>query len=436
MSRQLVWFRKDLRVHDNPALAAAASSGEVSALFVDDPVARQTCGRHRRQFLDDALAGLSTALAAIDVELTIAQGEPRDVVPRFASTHDVSKIHVNNDVTPYSTRRDAAVAEACEGELVGHWGTLVQPPGAVVGTNGRVSQVFTPFYKRWVDTAQRALCDGLQAPAAERSGRGEAKALHQLYEFAERVDTYDDVRNELDGAHTSHFGAALKFGTLSPLLAIEVLDGTSHGREAFIRQLAWREWYAHLFWENPKLTNSAMRPEYDRVQWRQDAEGLEAWKQGRTGYPVVDAAMRQLAETGWMSNRMRMVAGSFLVKDLLIDWRLGEQHFRELLVDYDLSQNVGNWQWVAGTGPDAAPYFRIMNPLSQSRRFDPSGEFIRSWVPELASLDDQSIHAPWEAGPLELEAAGVRLGDNYPRPIVDHSEARDRTLAAYKKARG
>jgi deoxyribodipyrimidine photo-lyase len=185
----------------------------------------------------------------------------------------------------------------------------------------------------------------------------------------------------------------------------------------------------------PHTVNRAMRPEYDAVSWRQDPDGLAAWKAGQTGYPIVDAAMRQLAAEGWIHNRARMVAASFLVKDLLIDWRAGERHFRRWLVDYDTSQNVGNWQWVAGTGADAAPYFRIFNPVTQGRRFDPEGAYVRRWIPELGDADTAWIHAPWEAGPLELEAAGVVLGETYPAPIVDHVEAREATLAAYAAAR-
>ena len=214
--------------------------------------------------------------------------------------------------------------------------------------------------------------------------------------------------------------------------------GPSAGGEAFVRQLAWRDWFAHLLAEEPSLTEHALRPELDAIAWRDDPEGLEAWTRGRTGYPLVDAGMRELAATGRLHNRVRMVAASFLVKDLLIDWRLGERHFRRLLLDGDVAQNVGNWQWVAGTGPDAAPYFRVFNPVTQSRTHDPDGSYLRRWLPELAGLDDRAIHAPWELGPLELAAAGVTLGDTpdatYPQPIVDHAAARARALAAHRIA--
>ncbi len=204
-----------------------------------------------------------------------------------------------------------------------------------------------------------------------------------------------------------------------------------------MRQPAWRYWYAHLTAENPEIDRVALRPAYDRIEWApgQDAEaGFEAWRTGSTGYPIVDAAMRELASTGRMHNRLRMVTASFLVKNLLIDWRHGERWFRRLLIDGEIPQNAGNWQWVAGTGPEAAPYFRIFNPVTQSRRFDPRGDYLRRWLPELARLDGKAIHAPWEAGPHVLAAAGVTLGFTYPHPIVEHSQARTRALETYRRA--
>ena len=213
------------------------------------------------------------------------------------------------------------------------------------------------------------------------------------------------------------------------------VEGPGEGRAAFIRQLAWREFYAHLLVAFPETRRRAMRPEYDGVAWRRDPEGLAAWAEGRTGYPFVDAAMRQLRAEGWVHNRARMMAASFLVKDLLVDWRLGERHFLHWLVDGDPAQNVGNWQWVAGTGADAAPYFRVFNPVAQGRRFDADGAYVRRWVPELARLEAPAIHAPWEAPAGVLAGAGVTLGIDYPWPLVDHAEARAATIAAYEAAK-
>jgi deoxyribodipyrimidine photo-lyase len=202
-----------------------------------------------------------------------------------------------------------------------------------------------------------------------------------------------------------------------------------------VRQLAWRDWYAHLFHERPDLVDHDQQQAYARIVWRNDPTEIEAWKQGRTGYPIVDAAMRELAATGWMHNRLRLITASFLVKDLLVDWRIGEHHFRRLLIDGDVPQNAGNWQWCAGTGPDAAPYFRVFNPVTQAQRFDPQGEYVHRWVPELARIAGAAVHAPWELGPVDLAAAEVTLDDSYPMPIVDHAVARARAVAAYAAAR-
>ena len=263
---------------------------------------------------------------------------------------------------------------------------------------------------------------------------GELAADQRLTEFLDRVDEYRDTRDlpAIDG--TSALSADLRFGVLSPRHVATVVGTSTPGRAGFVRQLAWRDWYAHLMWELPHLRHQAMKPALDRIEWRNDPAEIDAWHHGRTGYPLVDAGMRQLAATGNMHNRVRMVCASFLVKDLLVDWRIGERWFRHLLIDGDVAQNVGNWQWCAGTGPDAAPYFRVFNPVTQSRKFDGAGVYLRRWVPELAALSDRQIHAPWEVAPLELAAAGVLLGETYPTPIVDHSVARDRALAAYASA--
>ncbi|MEZ5238028.1 MAG: deoxyribodipyrimidine photo-lyase [Microthrixaceae bacterium] len=336
------------------------------------------------------------------------------------------------------------------------------PPGSVTAkTTGEVHRVFTPFHRQWRATAMdpwpepgdaelveppseprlaALLGSGGRDEAADPPGAleepGERGAHERLASWLESVDDYPETHDLpalLDG--TSRLSADLRFGTLSPRHVLQAVGEGSAGREAFCRQLAWRDWYAHLFFTEPSLAHRAMDPDMDRVAWRDDPDALEAWKQGLTGYPFVDAGMRQLAATGWMHNRVRMVTASFLVKDLLLDWREGEAHFRRELVDYELTQNVGNWQWVAGTGPDAAPYFRVFNPVTQSRRFDPDGEYILRWVPELADLPREAVHAPWELGPLELASAGVTLGEDYPEPLVEHSGARERAIAAYEAAR-
>jgi deoxyribodipyrimidine photo-lyase len=453
----------------------------VVALFVVDTVPMARAGHHRRRLLAAHLHALDARLREQGGSLLVRRGDPAVVVAEVAHALAAARVHVNADVSGYARRRDDAVAAALGPDrLVAHWGNLVQPPGSVTtGSTGRAHRVFTPFFRAWSALAvpevpgpgDAEVVHGAATPGAEdlptpgeRSGGpaeeggggdrarprgelsaaggevaaagGEVAAEDRLRAWLAHVDGYKDTRDlPADAEGTSHLSADLRFGTLSPRHVLEVVGADSPGRAAFCRQLAWRDWYAHLFAEEPRLAREAMKPEMDRVAWRDDQAGLEAWKEGRTGYPFVDAGMRQLAATGWMHNRVRMVAASFLVKDLLVDWRHGEEHFARLLVDFEVSQNAGNWQWVAGTGPDAAPYFRVFNPVTQGRRFDPEGDYVRRWVPELAGLPGASVHAPWELGPLELAAAGVVPGDTYPDRLVDHAEARDRAIAAYDAAR-
>ena len=449
-SSGVVWFRRDLRLSDNPAWAAATSAHRVvTALYVLDDRLLATAGPARRiQHLAE-LHALDDSLRAHGGRLMVRRGDPVQVVPEVAAALGAQGVHWNEDVTPAAQRRDPAVRAALAVEPDTWWGHLVLPPGSVLTGEGRVPRVFGAFHKRWAATAWPAWPEPGDAELADDPGdgldplrseplraAGEAAAQDQLARFVDaEVEDYPEGRDQVWRDATSQLSVALRFGTVSPRQVVEAAGTGSAARDAFTRQLAWRDWYAHLLHERPAMVSSAIRPEYDRIRWRDDPDGLEAWKEGRTGFPLVDAGMRELAATGAMHNRVRMVTASFLVKDLLIDWREGEQHFRKLLVDADVPQNVGNWQWVAGTGPDAAPFFRVFNPVTQSRQHDPNGEYLRRWVPELASLDDRAIHAPWEAGPLEVAAAGVELGRDYPLPIVDHADARRRAIAAYEAAR-
>ena len=450
-THHIVWFRRDLRLGDNPAWAAATQSAEeVTALFVLDAQLFDRAGPFRQAALVAHLQALDAQLIERGGRLRVEAGDPVVVVAALADELRAERVHWNSDTTPYAVRRDQGVLEQLGERASTHWGLFVHEPGKVLTQKGTLSRVFTPFSKVWErtemspwaegeGTAAIAADPGHGIPAADGADEypgGEEAARTRLHEFLHRIDDYLETRDFPAVTGTSMLSGDLRFGTLSPREIAATVGETTDGRRGFVRQLAWRDWYAHLLLENPTMPNAAIRPEYDRVAWRDDPVEFEAWKHGQTGFPIVDAGMRQLLHTGWMHNRVRMIVGSFLVKDLLIDWRKGERWFRHLLVDADMSQNVGNWQWVAGCGTDAAPYFRIFNPWTQSRKFDAAGEYIREWVPELAGLNKKQIHEPAAAAPLDLAAAGVVLGDTYPYPIVDHAFARDRVLAAYKKALG
>jgi deoxyribodipyrimidine photo-lyase len=447
-----VWFRRDLRLDDNPAVAAASSAhDELVALSVLDGRLLDRAGPFRRRQLLANLTALDADLRARGGRLRVRVGNPVDVVPAEAA--GCAGVYWNDDVSPFSVGRDDAVAARLGARpdpvpVQRWWGQYVHAPGTVRTGKGTLSRVFTPFSKVWsarpwdpwpVAGPGRWVADGGDVlpplDADPPMPPGTEAAEHRLAAFAERADAYLEERDRMDLEATASLSVDLRFGTLAARHVAEVVGETSAGRRGFVRQLAWRDWYAHLLAEDPALVDRPQRREYERIPWSTDDESFTAWCEGRTGYPVVDAALRALRRSGSMHNRARMIAASFLVKDLLIDWRRGERWFRHWLTDADVAQNVGNWQWVAGTGPDAAPYFRIFNPVAQSRRFDPAGAYIRRWVPELARLDDRWIHAPWEAPPLDLAAGGVVLGDTYPVPIVDHRAARDHTLAAYKAAR-
>lgn len=451
----MVWFRRDLRLTDNPAWADALRTGQpICALYVLDPTLIATAGDFRRQRLFGHLIALDTQLGALGGRLRIEQGDPVEIVPRLALELGAAQVMVNADATPYARARDGATATALGVPFRAHWGTMVHRPSTVLASTGTVSRVFTPFYRRWqsvewdpwVSADALSLSDRVEilddagsAPAmADHFGvdeSGEAGALVRFSRFLERVDSYLDTRDlpAIDG--TSTLSCDLRFGTISPRFLAERVGVSSAGRAGFVRQLAWRDWYAHLMWEMPHLRTQPMKPEINPIEWINDPVEFDAWKRGQTGFPFVDAGMRELASTGFMHNRLRMLCASFLVKDLLIDWRWGERWFRRMLIDADVTQNVGNWQWAAGTGPDSAPFFRVFNPLLQSRKFDAGGDYIRRWVPELASLPNAAIHEPSAAAPLDLAMAGVILGDTYPSPIVDHAWARDRALAALHASR-
>ncbi len=445
-----VWFRRDLRLEGNPAWAQATNNHDrVVGIFVLEPSLIDAAGARRRDALFANLRALDARLRQLGGGLSVRAGPATTTVPSMVSECSGGALYVNRDQSPFARSRDAAVSLAVEAPVIQLDGSTVHAPGAVLTRAGSLSKVFTPFYRRWIETpiepwpepgpAEVFELPGKGVPApSEQPGfqPGEAGASARLEEWLEMVDQYGESRDLLADSGTSMLSADLHFGTVSARAVVERVGNATEGRAAFVRQLAWRDWWAHTLADQPDLPRRSIGAGYDRIDWTNDPRDIAAWEGGRTGFPVVDAAMNQLLQTGWMHNRARMIAASFLVKDLLVDWRHGERFFRRHLVDGDVAQNAGNWQWVAGTGPDAAPYFRVFNPTTQARKFDPGGDYIRRWVPELAALAPPHIHEPAAAPVDVLEAAGVRLGHTYPHPIVDHSLARERVIHAYKAALG
>jgi deoxyribodipyrimidine photo-lyase len=443
----LVWFRRDLRLEDNPAWAAATAQRKfVVPLYVIDPTLLGSVGPYRRRQLIANLQALDYDLfEATGGRLHVRFGDPRAVVPEGIDRLGATALFVNADVSSFARRRDDAVAAAINVPVESWFGSLVLPPGRVLTTKGALSKAFNAFHKTWVKTDWDDWPEPNSDPVVyEDPGEplpflddqppffeGAKEARRRLDAVLARLD--DDAEPTDAGAQiTDHLASDLRYGTISARSVATALGDATPARQLLVRQLARRDWYAHQLAQAPTLASEEQVIKYRSIPWRNAAAQISAWKGGFTGYPIVDAAMRELRETGRMEHHARVVASSFLVKDLLVDWRVGEKHFRHLLVDADPSQNAGNWQRVAGTGHDAAPINRVIDPVDHSRRHDPTGAYIRRWVPELASLDDDAVHAPWLAPADAVLAAGVQLGRDYPDPIVDHTAARDEFLAAIR----
>lgn len=438
------WIRRDLRLEDNKTLHQALEDPPVLPVFILDPLLISSAPERRQNFLFQSLQQLQADLRARGSDLILRRGKPVEVLETLLAESGATQIIAEEDFTPYARLRSVLVGGCLPLKLV--QGQLGMHPLAALKSNGKPYQVYTPYKKNWM-----ALQSGVSLlPAPEEiptipdlpsdeipSGSehpdfpsGEKNARDRLKAFlSEKVADYDQDRDRMDKDGTSKLSPYFHFGVLGLRTgyhyAMKSLESGSGGEglQTWLEELIWREFYINILFHFPEVRTQNFRSKYDAIQWRNNQDEFEAWKAGLTGYPIVDAGMRQLRETGWMHNRARMITASFLVKHLLIDWRWGERWFWECLLDGDLAANNGGWQWVAGTGTDAAPYFRIFNPIIQSKKFDPEGEYIRRWVPELKGLDQSSIHTPWKKG-VQIEG--------YPEPIVEHKYARERALIAYK----
>jgi deoxyribodipyrimidine photo-lyase len=468
----ILWFRHDLRLVDHAALIAAAAAGPVIPLYIldDETAGAWRQGAASRWWLHRSLESLGERLP-----LVLRRGRADAEIAALLRETGASAVYFTRDYAPWSGTLEQAVKAACDAAGAGcrrFGGFLLHEPEAIRTGQGGPYKVYTPFSRaclaagepkparpvpeieRWEGTVPSdRLAEWQLLPMKPDWAAGfqtawqpgEAGARARLADFLdEGLEHYADERDRPDRDVTSKLSAHLHFGEISPAQcwqAVRAAQGAAGGRldraaEKFLKELLWREFSYHLLHHWPELPEKPFRPEFADFPWADDQAGLSAWRKGLTGYPIVDAGMRELWATGIMHNRVRMIAASFLIKDLLVPWREGERWFWDTLVDADIASNAASWQWVAGCGADAAPYFRIFNPVLQGEKFDPHGAYVRKWVPELAGLPDAVIHRPWQAPHHVLSAAGVVLGRHYPHPLVDHGGARDRALAALKSIRG
>jgi len=442
-----MWFRRDLRLADNPALLEASADGPVLPIFVLDTALWGPAGAARRAYLGASLRALDGSLRGRGTGLSVVRGDPVRRVVLAARAVGAERVHVAADFGPYGHRRDRDVEQALGEhgiELVRTGSPYAVAPGRVVNGSGRPYRVYTPFSRAWAEHGWRgpvdpprggtwleldedttdipdpALPDGLTLPEA-----GEAAALRHWAQFLDRVGDYDDERDRPDLDTTSRMSPHLRWGEIHPrTMLADLARLRSGGAATYRKELAWREFFADVLFARPETAREYLRPEYARMRYDDPDERLTAWQRGRTGFPVVDAGMRQLRAEGWMHNRVRMIVASFLVKDLHLEWQHGARHFMRWLVDGDLASNQQNWQWAAGSGVDAAPYFRVFNPTAQGRKFDPDGRYVRRWVPELADVAD-----PHEPSADDRDAVG------YPAPIVDHVAERREALDRWEEIR-
>ena len=442
----VLWLRRDLRLHDHPALHEAAKDGPVLALFVLDPALLKPAGAPRVAFLYRTLRSLAADLGEHGAQLLVRRGDPVRAVPRVAHEIGASSVHVSADFGPYGAARDDAVAAALgDVRFVRTGSPYAVAPHRVRKADGTPFKVFTPFYRAWREHGWRApattitgrvewhdeidgiaipndpaLPAGLELPEA---GEVAARKAWRAYRSA-ALPSYPVARDRPDLDRTSRMSVYLKWGAIHPRTMLAELSAED---ETFRKELAWREFYAAVLHHWPASAREYFQPELAAMTYAPaDTAAFEAWCAGRTGYPLVDAGMRQLLGQGWMHNRLRMIVASFLVKDLHIEWQHGARHFMHHLVDADLASNQHGWQWTAGTGTDAAPFFRVFNPITQAKKFDPDGDYVRRWVPELRGIGGNAVHEPWNLDDRPVD---------YPDRIVDHATERKIALERYQQAR-
>ncbi|NUM43410.1 MAG: deoxyribodipyrimidine photo-lyase [Anaerolineales bacterium] len=462
----LWWIRRDLRLTDNQALSAALEyASVVIPVFILDAAlfTSSTVSAKRRDFMVEGLRRLDETLRVRASYLVVRKGNPVQEICKLVAETKASMVFAEEDYSPYARQRDTKVAEMVPFRLMP--GLTVHHPRAVVKNDGRPYTVFTPFSKAWKSLpppfkmlpAPQRIATPMGIPSDELPAEntdihvhypaGEAEANQRLANFIRgphpRVHDYHLRRDRPDLNATSSLSPYLRFGMLSPrhavIAAIKIMQlapsaASRQGVESWLNELIWREFFQAILYHFPQVHEGSFRKDLQNIRWENDPAMFQAWCAGGTGYPIVDAAMRQLVQTGWMHNRARMIVASFLTKDLLIDWQWGEKWFMQHLVDGDVAANNGGWQWAAGTGTDAAPYFRVFNPILQGQKFDPHGTYIRTWLPELREVPEKFIHTPWEMPLAEQHRHGVVIGTHYPAPIIDHTWARERTLEAYALA--
>lgn len=457
----IFWFRRDLRIEDNAGLYHALKSGhKVRCLFVfDTDILNPLPATDRRiDFIWQSVSALRQHLQSQGSDLHVAHGRACDIVPALAQQWQASAVFANRDYEPAAIQRDAEVAQQlglqpCTLQLFKD--QVIFETDEVLSSTHRPYTVFTPYKNAWLKKLDAFFLqsypsshylhqlDNWQAPASptlQELGfaqdvaalKGGSLMAEQLFaDFMARIEHYKHWRDYPATKGVSYLSTHLRFGTISiRKLAQFAWQQGGEGAQCWLGELIWRDFYQQLLWHFPAVADNSFKEEYRQLAFENRADWLVAWQQGQTGYPIVDAAMRQLNQSGYMHNRLRMIVASFLVKDLLIDWRKGEAYFAEKLLDFDLAANNGGWQWAASTGCDAQPYFRIFNPVTQSEKFDPEGKFIRRYLPELAALNNKDIHAPWLAKNLPM---GFRLGQDYPTPLVDHAVQRQKALALFGK---